>query len=194
MKKHIILTPLLVFAVMACVQSRTPGVAEQPIPVIRFDGIPEAEQFVSFHNRDYDQNACGDCDKCYKGKKSKRHCACGQPGKHYGKHKHRGKHQGACRSTCCEYRRNRDCEDDDRWSERSCRDNRGRDDRWGDDNRRDRRGDDDRRFTSTRGDRDDQYRGSSRSSQRKVVTTGQVKTNRPGTARRPGSRPTGSRQ
>ncbi len=196
MKKHFILTSLFAFTVIVNAQAQTLVAAERQTPGIGLENIYRmAEQRSgAFNSRGYDhgRDERGDCDKCHKGKKSKKHGACGKPGKHYGKHKHRGNHCGSCRNSCCESGRNRDCNDNDRWSERNRRDQ--PDDRWDGRNRRDRRDDNNRRFTSTRGDRDDQYRGNSRSSQRKAASTGQSKTNRPDTARRAGSRPGGARQ
>ena len=190
MKKHFILTSLFAFTVFVNVQTQTLVFADLQTPGIGFEKSHRVAEQVSgaFNSRGYDygRNAGGDCDKCHKWKKSKKHGACSNPGKHHGKHKHRGKHYGSCHNACCEYRKNRDCDDKDRWSERNHRDR--RDDRWGNDNNRDRRDGNDRRFTSTRRDRDGQYRNNSRSSQRKVVSTGPVKTNRPGTARKAGSR------
>lgn len=179
MKKHFILTSLFAFTVIVNAETKTPVSAWQHTPGIDFEQIhPLAEQRSgAFNGHDYDRDGHGDCDKCHKWKKSKKHGACGKPGKHYGKHEHRGKHHGSCHNSCRGSRKNRDCGDNDRWSERRRHDQRN--DRWDERNR---------------GDRDDQYRGNSRSSQRKVVSTGQSKTNRPGTARRAGSRPGGARQ
>lgn len=189
MKKHFILTALFAFTIFVNVQTQTLVSAGRQTPGFGFEKIQrEVEQRSGVFNArgyDDDRDGRGDCDHCRKWKKSKKHGACNQPGKHYGKHKHRGKHQGGCHNSCCESRKNRDCGDKDRWNGRNGHGQRDND-HWGDRNRRD---DNNRRFTSTRGDRDDQYRGSSRSSQRKVVSAGKVKTNRPGVARRAGSRP-----
>ncbi len=189
MKKHFILTSLFACAVIGNAQTKTLVPADLQTPGIRLEKIHEAAAQPS---GDYDHGRAtrGDCDKC---KKSKKQGACNKPGKHYGKHKHRGG-KGNCsnHNACCENRKNRGCDDNNRWSERNRRDR--RDDGWGNDNNRDRRDDNNRRFSSTRQDRDSQYRGNSRSSQRRVAGTNQVRTNRPGTARRAGARPTVSRQ
>lgn len=177
------LTSLFAFIVFVNAQSNTLVPANLQTPAISLEKTyTDANAFNG-----YDHDNHGGCDKC---KKSKKHGACNQPGNHYGKHKKHGKHHGSSHNSCCQNNQNRNCSGNDRWSDRNRRDRRN--DRWGNDNQRNRR--DDTRYGSDQRDSDNQYRGvSSRTSQRRVNGNTQVKTNRPGTARRVGSRPTSSR-
>lgn len=172
------LTALFVCVIFVDAQSETRTPENRQMPGINLEKIyGETEAFDSY-GQGYGKTRHDGCDKC---KKSKKHGACNQPGKHYGKHKKRG----SGKHSCCKHNQNRSCGGNDRWSDRNSRDRRN--DRWGNDNPRDRR--DNTRYGSEQRDNDRQYRGgASRTSQRRVNGNSQVKTNRPGAARRVGTR------
>lgn len=207
MKKHFILSSLFALSLILNTQTQLLASTDRQSPGIGTDDFHKtAEQQSGTFSHAFGRDHRGDCDKCHNGKKSKKHGSCNQPGNHYGKHRHHNKHQNSCGT----YKKNRSCGDPDRWNDRNRRDHRN--DRWGNDNQSDRRGYDDRNrgyedrdrrgyndrdqrtTSSSRPDRNKQYRSGSRTAQRKVVSTGQSKTNRPGVARRAGSRQLASRQ
>lgn len=179
MKKHFILTSLFASMLVVNAQTQTHASANLQTPGFRFEkshGVTEQPSGV-YTSRNYDHGRDNHCD-CNKCKKSKKQGSCSHPGKHYGKHKHQNKHHNSCHTSRCEQDKNRDYNDRDRWSSG---------------NQRDRRDDNKRPNTSTRRDRGSQYPGDSRSSQRRGGATRQVKTNRPGAARKVGSRPSAAR-
>ncbi|MBV6441235.1 MAG: hypothetical protein EPGJADBJ_02916 [Saprospiraceae bacterium] len=188
MKKHLVLTFLFTLAAVtaALAQAQTFALASSPSNVVQ--KIREtAEQSLGISNtrngeKDRDH---GDCDKCHKRKKGKKHNECKQRGHHYGKHKNR--HD--CHSCSCDHRgdghdrRKRDC-DDDRRCDRNSRDWEY-DDRGHGRNRGDR--DDDQRYGSNDRGRDEEYRQQPRTTQR--TPSAKVKT-RPGPSAKPApSRP-----
>ncbi|HRI60956.1 MAG TPA: hypothetical protein PK228_14560 [Saprospiraceae bacterium] len=117
MKKHLFLTFLLTFAAILTTeaQSLVNSGANTPTDIAQKVRQTAEKHLGVFNSQGNENNReyC-DCDKCQKQNKSKKHDACNQKGKHYGKHKNQNdRHSCGCDHNSCQSNNKHNRDDDD---------------------------------------------------------------------------------